>query len=122
MRISDWSSDVCSSDLECIFTAMAGKARLQLPLERIEIGVDFGSKCRHGLFPRASIYLVTHRRQINCDGPLDRRVRPTNAAVRTVRLAHRGGRHGWADPPALPPPSARPFARRRSLRSAISGG
>src|SRR3546814_3961131 len=83
MRISDWSSDVCSSDLDCIST-------IRSPATRVSLSVDLS---------RAPVgYLAA-------DGPVERttidcaaaavtmvRAATTAAAVRPMRRIRKSGK------------------------------
>src|SRR3546814_9040124 len=54
MRISDWSSDVCSSDLEAMAAAQAGAAKITLPILLQHGGADSLAA------PEGSRYLFEH--------------------------------------------------------------
>src|SRR3546814_3690066 len=48
MRISDWSSDVCSSDLHSLRDTRAPRNQLlDLFVERVDLGTRFGQGLRH---------------------------------------------------------------------------
>src|SRR3546814_4725019 len=49
MRISDWSSDVCSSDLRCHSSRCAGMLRRQAPRTLVPHYRLFSSRCRRGI-------------------------------------------------------------------------
>src|SRR3546814_12723229 len=75
MRISDWSSDVCSSDLALLETTLALRIRL-------------------GLLDRVAVQLHGHARQPATDCAVEPLVAFTGGALRRQFLLQRGDRRG----------------------------
>src|SRR3546814_13041339 len=99
MRISDWSSDVCSSDLEVV--------RASLECDPVQPVPIFGRGCRH-IVDDAACRADT----LDCVGPVDdfdalnERAVYREAAALAVpprrRLRHAVYTEGWLPPPQRP--------------------
>src|SRR3546814_704613 len=91
MRISDWSSDVCSSDLPAPQAAASARAterrRASLRRKRRESASVHTARSEDGIQPRRDRWLTTDYRQafLRADPPVDRakarRCPPTNPRV-----------------------------------------
>src|SRR3546814_13132561 len=101
MRISDWSSDVCSSDLAGLEDLQRGEvriggrtvpgARVNIPTERRHVGMVFQD---HALFPHLSVaaHIAFGLSHLPAAGPRDR------AALWAGRLGPGGHRAAYLTP------------------------
>src|SRR3546814_15342523 len=90
MRISDWSSDVCSSDLRCIINAQMQRNA------NSRHGVEDIMTAGHGHFdaldpPRGTVAVADHHIEAIAAGPwLD--ILPANVGLRARTEERRGGK------------------------------
>src|SRR3546814_20812009 len=99
MRISDWSSDVCSSDLRLLARGLVFQKLLQQHI--VMVGKLFQHVKEVGRFP--------HRKVGRTVDPLRRRARPVMIGAFQCQLEKAGdplalaSRHSPRDPPRRPP-------------------
>src|SRR3546814_16489313 len=103
MRISDWSSDVCSSDLARWFHICIFRMRGRLPDQPFSCEAGEGLSCRPPTRAFPLLPALKHQQRIHAN------VEPTHPPVQ-MRPGPQTGRARCADHPALTHPVTRLYA------------